>query len=94
MQGLEGQQRDAISKIENLMWFRNKNADRGTNHNTVHVVPTFTANPSWITHSETTVSAYFRAFGLIDALPSRNPNRPEVGELRGGRPPVRNHGIF
>jgi hypothetical protein len=68
VQGLEGQQRDAISKIENLMWFRNKNADRGTNHNTVHVAPTFSADSSWITHSETTVSAYFRAFGLIDAL--------------------------
>jgi len=26
VQGLEGQQRDAISEIENLWWFRNKNA--------------------------------------------------------------------
>jgi hypothetical protein len=31
--------------------------------------------------------------GTKNALPYRNPNRPKVGELTGGRPPVRNHGI-
>jgi hypothetical protein len=38
------------------------------------------------------MSGYFHGFGL-NALPSRNPNQPKVGELRGGRLPVRNHGI-
>lgn len=31
--------------------------------------------------------------GLGNALPPRNATRPKVGELTGGRPPVRNRGI-
>jgi hypothetical protein len=33
MQDLEGQQREAMSKIENLTWFPNKQADKERNYN-------------------------------------------------------------
>jgi hypothetical protein len=38
MHELEGQQREAMSKIENLIWFPKKPADQGTNHNSTTVV--------------------------------------------------------